>query len=339
MSARCVGAIFALALLALGLFALAPAARAHPVGFGLLEVDLTDEGRTLDLHLATTARGGAEAIALSLPPGCAPRIREQVSADANSLDRTWRFRCDAAPAELALLDVPADLQIRASVRRDGESAATSLLHAGEPRLALTAPDMGVLAFVRLGVEHIATGFDHLLFVLALLLVVRLERERVLRRLLLAVTAFTLGHSVTLALATLADVRLPAAPVEASIALSVLLLAGELARASRESTPTLTQRAPALVALAFGLLHGFGFAGALSEVLEGRALLGPLLGFNVGVELGQLAFVLGVSAALALVARVRVPARWTTRARTSGVYVIGAVAAFWFVERTAALLRG
>ena len=138
------------------------------------------------------------------------------------------------------------------------------------------------------------GVDHLLFVLALLLLVR-----GVGRLVATVTAFTLAHSVTLAAATLGFVHVPPAPVEATIALSILFLASELARAQRATRAAradLTARFPWLVAFSFGLLHGFGFAGALSEVgVPQQAVPLALLFFNVGVEIGQLAFIAAVFA--------------------------------------------
>lgn len=176
-------------------------------------------------------------------------------------------------------------------------------------------------YVELGIEHILLGVDHLLFVLGLMLLVR---ER--RRLVITITAFTLAHSFTLALATLGFVTVPQAPVEAAIALSILLLAAECA----DVRPSLTRRYPWLVAFAFGLLHGFGFAGALSEAgLPGDQVPLALLFFNVGVELGQIAVVLvaWVGALLAL--------RWHRgfeRLTKPLVYAMGTAAAYWAIER-------
>jgi hypothetical protein len=191
----------------------------------------------------------------------------------------------------------------------------------------------VRAYTVLGIEHILGGVDHLLFVLALLLLVR-----GLGRLVATVTAFTVAHSVTLAAATLGFVHVPSAPVEATIALSILFLASELARqqlAGGASRADLTARFPWVVAFSFGLLHGFGFAGALSEIgMPAKAVPLALLFFNVGVELGQLAFIAAVLAVgwgfrrAALVA----PRGWPRAA----AYGIGSVAAFWFVQRTVAI---
>ena len=193
----------------------------------------------------------------------------------------------------------------------------------------------IRTYTVLGIGHILGGVDHLLFVLALLLLVR-----GIGRLVATVTAFTLAHSVTLAAATLGFVHVPPAPVEATIALSILFLASELARqpfasSSADARADLTTRFPWLVAFSFGLLHGFGFAGALSEVgVPQKAVPLALLFFNVGVEIGQLAFIAAVLAIGWSVRRaaIRAPAWWPRAA----AYGIGSVAAFWVVQRTAAI---
>ncbi len=187
----------------------------------------------------------------------------------------------------------------------------------------------------LGVEHILLGVDHLLFVLALLLLVR-----GVRRLVATVTAFTVAHSITLGAATFGFVHVPSAPVEATIALSILFLASELARSELTvgpgPGPDLTARFPWIVAFSFGLLHGFGFAGALSEVgVPTAAVPLALLFFNVGVEIGQLAFIGAVFAVAWALGRVIVapPKGW----RLAAAYGIGATAAFWVIERTLAIV--
>jgi hypothetical protein len=193
--------------------------------------------------------------------------------------------------------------------------------------AQAGPLMVLSAYIGLGVEHILFGIDHLLFVLCLLLMVH-----GIRNLLATVTAFTLAHSITLAAATLGFIRVPAAPVEASIALSIVFLASELVRGG--ARPTVARSYPWLVAFTFGLLHGLGFAGALAEVglPQGEIPL-ALFAFNVGVELGQLAFVAAVLSLVRLVqvAQIRLPA-WTPRAAG---YAIGSMATFWVFARLSA----
>jgi hydrogenase/urease accessory protein HupE len=193
-------------------------------------------------------------------------------------------------------------------------------------------------YLRLGIEHILFGFDHLLFVLALVILVRDWR-----RVVLTVTAFTIAHSITLAAATLDIVNVPGPPVEASIALSIVLVAVEIVNA-RRGTPSLAARWPWLIAFCFGLLHGFGFAGALAEVgLPHHAIPIALLFFNLGVEIGQLVFVATVLAAGELFRRTialrLAPAlvQRTANGLDVGVaYAIGAVAAYWLIERTSAI---
>jgi hypothetical protein len=155
-----------------------------------------------------------------------------------------------------------------------------------------------------------------------------------KRLLGTITAFTIAHSITLALATLGFVNLPGPPVEACIALSIVFIATEIIH-SRQGKPGLTERAPWVVAFIFGLLHGLGFAGALSEVgLPQQAIPLALLFFNVGVELGQIAFVGVVLGLIALLNRIPLkrPA-WSWRIAP---YAIGSIAAFWVIERTLAV---
>ncbi len=204
--------------------------------------------------------------------------------------------------------------------------------------AVTIPERAGTAAVAstylvLGVEHILLGIDHLLFVLALLLIVS-----GIGKLIATITAFTVAHSITLGAATLGLANLPSAPVEAVIALSILFLATELARrdpAHAGAREDLTSRFPWLVAFSFGLLHGFGFAGALADVgLPQHAIPLALLFFNVGVEAGQLIFVAAVLGAVWMWRRASLPAPAAWPRATA--YVIGSIAAFWAIERTVAV---
>jgi len=188
-----------------------------------------------------------------------------------------------------------------------------------------------VTYTRLGIEHILLGIDHLLFVLALLMLVDGWRA-----LVATITSFTLAHSMTLGVAALGYVHIPSAPVEAVIALSILFLATELARRERGSPVAghtdLAGRAPWLVAFSFGLLHGFGFAGALAEIgLPENSIPLALLFFNIGVEIGQLAFVACILTLVWTAERLSLsrPA-WLPRL---AAYAIGSVAAMWLFERT------
>jgi hydrogenase/urease accessory protein HupE len=192
------------------------------------------------------------------------------------------------------------------------------------------------AYGTLGVEHIADGLDHLAFVLGLLLLVGGGR-----RLVATVTAFTVGHSVTLSLATLGWIAWPVGLVEMAIAASIFLLATELAR--EESSRTWLRRWPWIVAGAFGLLHGLGFAGALAELgLPEGEIPAALLAFNLGIEAGQLVFVgaaLAARSALRRLAAIGDAAGDGWLLRRAPSYAIGTLAAFWLLERGAGLLVG
>jgi hydrogenase/urease accessory protein HupE len=187
-------------------------------------------------------------------------------------------------------------------------------------------------YVGLGFHHILQGVDHLLFVLGLLLIVR---GRIM--LLKTVTAFTVSHSITLAIATLGYARAPLPPLNAAIALSILFLGPEIVRTRRGET-SLTIRHPWVVAFLFGLLHGFGFASGLSTAGTPKAELPlALLFFNAGVELGQLGF---VAIALALERSFRVlEIRWPRAVEALPGYAVGSLGAYWTIQRTVVLIGG
>lgn len=216
----------------------------------------------------------------------------------------------------------------ARVERLDGSSQVERLQAGSPQFVVRAPaGTGEIAwsYTVLGFEHILGGIDHLLFVFALLLIVNGGK-----RIVITITAFTVAHSITLVAATLGLVSVPGPPVEAIIALSIVFVAAEIIR-GRQGKPGLTARAPWIVAFSFGLLHGFGFAGALAETgLPQTAIPVALLMFNVGVELGQLFFV-AIVLVLAKLGRLLLkhePA-WVLPA---SAYAVGTVAAFWTIER-------
>ena len=182
------------------------------------------------------------------------------------------------------------------------------------------------SYFRIGVIHILEGWDHLLFVIALVLLVARPWPVVK-----AATAFTVAHSITLAAVTLGVAGLPQRPVEVLIALSIVFLAVELAKGDRA---TLARRLPWLVAFAFGLLHGFGFAGALREIgLPEGEVPAALISFNLGVEAGQLAVIAAVLTIRALVGRLAPPVEQP--ALRLATYAIGVTGAYWLIERIAA----
>jgi hydrogenase/urease accessory protein HupE len=215
-------------------------------------------------------------------------------------------------------------------RLDGTSQVESLAAGHAMFTVLPSPGVAETArtYLVLGVEHILGGVDHLLFVLGLLLIVG-----GFRRIAITITAFTIAHSITLAAATLGLVHVPQPPVEAAIALSIVFVAVEIVRGLRGERG-LTARAPWVVAFTFGLLHGFGFAGALAEIgLPQGAIPLALFTFNVGVEIGQLLFVGAVLAVVAVGIRLR--PRMPSWSAWIPPYVIGTVAMFWVAERIAA----
>jgi len=212
-------------------------------------------------------------------------------------------------------------------RPDGTTQVARLTPSAPSFIVTATPDMAAVAttYLKFGTTHILSGNDHLLFILALLILVTGTRT-----LIWTITAFTIAHSITLAAATLGLVNVPQAPVEAVIALSIVFVASEIIHASN-GKPGLTQRRPWVIAFTFGLLHGFGFAGALTEVgLPEQAVPLALLFFNLGVEIGQLMF---VGAILVLIALgkylIKSPPQWTS---SVAAYMIGIIASFWTIER-------
>jgi hydrogenase/urease accessory protein HupE len=298
-----------------------------------------------DLLFKIPARGDdlRLAIYVSLPEGtrdvAAPRIS---FGDGAYVERRTIHRDGGLAGHAIAIEGLSATSTDVLVRVESRAGAIQTERLSPTRTAFVvqaAPGPGEVAatYLRLGVEHILFGFDHLLFVLALVILVRDWR-----RVAMTVTAFTIAHSITLAAATLGVVDVPGPPVEATIALSIVLVAVEILNA-RRGKPSLTARLPWLAAFCFGLLHGFGFAGALAEVgLPHHAIPVALLFFNLGVELGQLVFVAAVLSSTWLLRRAA-SRLWATprvtlafdRLDGAMAYGIGVVAAYWLIERTAA----
>jgi len=314
----------------------AAAASADELRPGYLELRQQD-AETWDVFWKVPAPGGqlrpnidvvfpADTVHLSEPRG---------AFHAGAYSERWRLRhpggligqtvrIDGLPTDVT------DMLVRVQ-RADGTSQVTRLLPSDPAFVVAASTGAGEVArtYLALGVEHILLGIDHLLFVLALLLIVKGAG-----RVVATVTAFTIAHSITLAAATLGLVRVPGPPVEAVIALSIVFVAAEIVHGVR-GRPGLTARWPWLVAFIFGLLHGFGFAGALGEIgLPPNAIPLALFFFNVGVELGQLLFVAAFAVTARLMARVRMA--WPRWIELAPAYAIGSVAMFWVLQRVAAL---
>lgn len=313
---------------------------AHPMAPALLEIVETGPGQARVLWKTPVSKvPGAEMRPL-LPPHCraSGELREETVVTA--VIQRWDVAC-SEPLTDSIVTVDgiaaskADVILRVALS-DGRVFNT-VLSAERNSYVVPAreqPGAVMKSYLTLGVEHILTGLDHLVFVLGLMLLVSTRRQ-----LILTVTAFTVGHSVTLSMAVLGFVNAPAAPVEALIAFSILVVAVELARGPGPS-PTMMRRFPWAIAFGFGLLHGFGFAGALSEVgLPAGEIPLALLSFNLGIEAGQLLF---CAVGLGLYAAIRYLRTRYWRLEPGGAvlpagqrlaaYAIGTLAAFWFIDR-------
>ena len=313
-----------------GLFP-APLSLAHEVRPAYLDLKEETPG-SFDVLFKTPMRGDARLgldVVFSEPVKMATPIISRMTD--NAMVQTWRISAiEPLAGQTVRIDgltsTMTDALVRIQFIDGGEWVGK--LTPGAPQAIIPARQDGwavAATYLQLGVEHIILGIDHLLFVLALILIAPSTRQ-----LILAITAFTLAHSITLAAATLGFVNVPPAPIEAAIALSIAFVAAEIIRA-REGKAGIAARVPWVVALAFGLLHGFGFAGALSEVgLPPAHVPVALLFFNAGVEVGQLLFVAVVLtiAALFRLARHSLP-RWAALAPP---YLIGTLAMFWVIQR-------
>jgi hydrogenase/urease accessory protein HupE len=274
------------------------------------------------------------AIAPKFPDNCASAAASSIrNVDEAFVEHTL-IRCAGglAGGTIAISGLEATLT-DALVRIESRNGKvqTARLTAAQPSFVLEMPKSWLAAaatYTRLGIEHILLGIDHLLFILALLILVRTPMQ-----LVGTITAFTIAHSITLAVSTLGYVHLRASVIEALIAFSIVALAVEVANLRRGHT-NLAAQFPWVVAFGFGLLHGFGFANALAALgLPASDIPLALLFFNVGVELGQLAFVVAALAIAAAARRILVLPR---EAALVPAYAIGSVAAFWFLERLQAL---
>jgi hydrogenase/urease accessory protein HupE len=320
-------------LVALLLSGFVAGVEAHEVRPGYLAVRQTDT-ESFDVLWKVPAKGDLRlSLDARFPENCKePAPRSSYFSGGASTQR-WSVICPGGLtggtiAIDGLSGTMTDVLVRIE-RSDGTTLVTRLSPSDPSFVVEAVPSaMNVVGtYLGLGVEHILLGIDHLLFVLALLILVEGRR-----RLVGTVTAFTIAHSLTLGAATLGFVNVPQTPVEAIIALSIVFVASEIVRA-RQGRPGLAQRWPWIVAFTFGLLHGFGFAGALTEIgLPAQAVPLALLFFNVGVELGQLAFIAAVGVVIVVARRLALPQpTWAWRVPAYG---IGAVAAFWSIERVA-----
>ena len=268
---------------------------------------------------------------VKLPGNCRKTSEIQTTAANNAFTDRWSVRCDdGLTGQTVLIDGLSSTVIDVLVRLQRLDGTTQVMRLTPTTPSFTvesAPSRSQLAatYMSLGVEHILYGIDHLLFVLGLMLLVRDFRS-----LVKTITAFTVAHSITLGAATLGFIHVEVAPVEATIALSILFLAAELVRSQRGESG-IAQRSPWIAAFAFGLLHGLGFASTLGKMgLPHSEIPIALLLFNVGVEFGQLGFVLVFIGFLRSLARLEI--RWPNWTRAIPAYSIGAFAALTFLQR-------
>jgi hydrogenase/urease accessory protein HupE len=331
--------ILPLLLLLLPLFAAVPTVTAHEVRPAYLELRQTDVD-TYDVLWKVPARGEGMRLGLYVRfPQTTANLSEPrgMFAGGAYLER-WSIRHpDGLSGQTIHIDgltaSATDVLVRLQ-RLDGSDQVARLVPTSPSLVIEATPDFRQVAqtYLLLGVEHILLGFDHLLFVLALLFLLSDWRK-----LLLAITAFTVAHSLTLAAATFGVIHMPGPPVEVCIALSIAFIAAEIVH-RRRGRMLLSVRWPWLVAFAFGLLHGLGFAGALSELgLPAGHIPLALLFFNLGVEAGQLLFIIVVLPVIALFRSGRIML-W----RGSELvvpYAIGTVAMFWVIERIVAFAVG
>jgi len=317
--------------LALSLAAICNPLQAHEVRPGYLRIQqLADD--QFDVLWRVPARGDMRlGIYVRLPPNCAADDKPLTWQEGGTFVERQSAVCPGGiVGQPVVIDGLSSTMIDVLARYERLDGTTQVarLTPAEPGFEVTeAESLSQVAktYGVLGIEHILLGFDHLLFVLALLLLVPN-----LRMLFWTITAFTLAHSLTLAAATLGWANVPQQPVEAVIALSILFVAMEIVH-WKQGKPGLTRRWPWVVSFTFGLLHGFGFAGALSAIgLPEHAIPMALLFFNLGVEAGQLMFIAAVLAAWAVFRRIDWP-EWAWRVP---VYSIGSLEAFWTIERIA-----
>lgn len=284
--------------------------------------------------------GSPMTISVDLPETCAPPSSSRPNFDGSAWILAWVVDCPAGLVGQAITirgleDQRIDVLLR--LQALDKSPTTIRLTPTQPSylVPINSTKLSVLtSYAQLGFEHILEGWDHLLFVFVLLILIR-----DIWRLVGAITAFTVAHSITLALAALGYISIPGPPVEAFIALSIVFLAVETLK-RQNSQERLSERSPWLIAFVFGLLHGLGFAGALHEIgLPEGDIPVALVAFNLGVEAGQLVFVAAVLACgvLLRIALPRLIQHWRnphSPANSALGYSIGAIATFWLAERLA-----
>lgn len=306
-------------------------AEAHPLAPSVLSFEQHADGAVIMRWRAPSKRPTGQSLRPVIPDACQPLAPSTIerSEDGAAVIETTELRCEPADMLGAVVRVDgfADSSVSVVVRivrADGD-VHHAILDTGSPALTVTAKQEeshSLFEYFALGIEHLLTGWDHLTFVLGLLVLFGWRR-----RLIAAVTAFTIGHSLTLALSVLRIISLPMLLVEALIAFTIVILALEI----QSGKQGLVWRHPWTLPGALGLLHGLGFASVLFDAgLPSDEIPLALLGFNVGLEVGQLA-VIALAWLCYRAVRWALPERWGSN-RSIPAYVIGSLAAFWVIER-------
>lgn len=286
-----------------------------------------------------------------LPEGCEVLNPKTPERTATALLQTWQTRCDLSTGSLSIAGLTKTLtDVMVRIKYTNGDVVQRILRPDEPNMDLAEDTPYLWSYLILGIEHLLSGVDHILFVIGLVLYIQ-----GMGPLIKTITSFTIAHSITLGLSVTGLVYVPQAPVEAVIALSIVFLARELLLPLEQRSPLTSQR-PWLMAFGFGLLHGFGFAGALSDIgLPQEQLALALLLFNLGLELGQLLVVVGVLlvawAISPILARLSTPKATQTpdqrllvnaqanigRLSWPLALTMGAVASYWTIGRVLSLL--
>ena len=309
-------------------------AQAHALDPGYLELRFAGTDTWHVFWRKPDVQGRPMQIEPLLPKQCQNMSAPKSRFDGKAWTSSWTVRCPGGLSgtriEISGLDRQAtDVLLRYQLSNDNSQS----VRLSSSDTAITIADTPSLwrvlgSYISLGFDHIISGFDHLLFVFAVMLLVHR-----LQTLLLAVTFFTIGHSFSLAAAALGWLNIPGPPVEATIALSIMFVAAEALRANRGEI-TLTQKSPWIVTFGFGLLHGLGFGSALLEIgLPEEDIFAALFAFNVGVEIGQIAFILAALVMYKMVNRI-MPCFQSATSKTPLflLYAVGITAAFWFIKR-------
>lgn len=326
-------ALFILIAVALATgFGFTKEASAHPLAPALLDLQEDSNGIVEVLWKRSSLSVPGSHVEPIVPQDCAPVSEPRFEKQGVAVLMRWAIDCGeqglvGRPIHIDGLG-PAKIDTLVRIRLADGRMIQRVLRRSEPSMVVPAKAERFAVFLdylTIGFEHILSGGDHLLFVFGLFMLCANRRA-----LIQTITSFTIGHSVTLSLAALGYTRFSSGPIEVLIAVSVLVLAVELAR--DESQPTLMRRSPWMMALVFGLLHGMGFAGALREIgLPDGEIPMALLSFNFGIEIGQLTFVIGLAGLSATLRRLALPLP-----ERAAVYVMGSLAAYWVIDRSANL---